>query len=309
MKKVLITGATGFIGRHCLPILTQKGYEIHAVSPQFIGESEGPVRWHTIDLLNASLVFSLLEDIKPTHLLHFAWYTEPGKCWTALENIIWTQASLDLLQSFLVHGGQRVVMAGTCAEYDWTYSYCSENITPLAPHSLYGVCKHALQTILYEFCKQTKLSGAWGRIFFLYGPNEHPKRLVPSVINSLLAHKQAECTHGNQIRDYLYVQDVADAFVELLDSDLQGAVNIASGSPVALRDIIFKIADKLDGNDLIRLGALTPSADEPSMLFADVRRLTQELKWSPKIDLHTGLDLTINWARNNYTTSTQSWKT
>lgn len=303
MKKVFITGATGFIGYHCLPLLAERGYEIHAISSQFIGEREGPVHWHTIDLLNATQVFAVLEEIKPTHLLHFAWYTEPGKCWNAIENIAWTQASLDLLQSFSFHGGQRVVMAGTCAEYDWTYSYCSEEMTPLAPHCLYGICKHSLQAILSEYCKQKGLSSAWGRIFFLYGPREHPKRLVPSVINSLLSKKPAQCSHGNQIRDYLYVQDVADAFIELLDSELQGAVNIASGNPVALRDIIFTIADKLGGNDLIQLGTLTPSPNEPAMLVADVKRLKRELKWCPKIDLHTGLDRTIHWVKDKCTRS------
>jgi nucleoside-diphosphate-sugar epimerase len=299
MKKVLITGATGFIGRHCLPLLMARGYEVHAVSSQRLTTNVSDIHWHQSNLLDPSQISALIAEVRPSHLLHFAWYTVPGKYWTSSENLRWVQASISLLQEFVKHHGERVVMAGTCAEYDWRFGYCSEEVTPLNPATLYGTCKHSLQLVLSSLAKQTGLSAAWGRIFFLFGPYEHPDRLVPYVIRSLLYGEPARCSHGKQIRDFLYVQDVADAFVTLLESRVSGPVNIASGQPVVLRELIYKIAAKLKREDLIQLGAVSVPPDEPPLLVADVRRLHDEVGWSPKYDLDTALKETIEWWREH----------
>ncbi len=148
MKRVLLTGATGFIGRHCLPLLLARDYEVHVVSSKPPSENIYDITWHQADLLNLEQVANLMAGVQPTHLLHFAWFTMPGKYWNSLENFHWVQASLNLLQAHLQHGGYRVVMAGTCAEYDWRYGYCSELVTPLSPATAYGICKHSLQLML-----------------------------------------------------------------------------------------------------------------------------------------------------------------
>lgn len=295
MKRVLLTGATGFIGRCCLALLSARGYEVHAVSSQARPDNLANVHWHQADLLNPAQLRELVSRAQPTHLLHLAWYAVPGKYWTSQENLRWVTASLNLLQAFVSGGGERVVIAGTCAEYDWRYGYCSESITPLLPATLYGTCKHSLQLMLDALARQTELSAAWGRIFFLYGPHEHSTRLVASVIRSVLQGEPARCSHGNQIRDLLFVQDVADAFVALLESEAVGAVNIASGQPVTLRDLIYKIAEKLNREDLILLGAIPAPANEPRMLVAAVDRLRNEIGWLPRFDLDEGLDVTIKW--------------
>ena len=296
MKKLLITGATGFIGRYCLQLLSGSNtFEIHAVSSKDRECHRLNVRWHRADLLDPGQVKELLKQIRPSHLLHFAWYAVPGKYWTSIQNFRWVQTSLGLLEAFALHGGQRAVAAGTCAEYDWKYGYCSENLTPLVPATLYGTCKHSLQIMLDAFSKQTGLSSSWGRIFFLYGPHEHPQKLVSSVIRSLLRGKPASCTHGNQVRDYLYVQDVAEAFIALLNSKVQGPVNIASGHPITLKDIILKIANKTNRQNLVELGVVSTPATEPHLLIADVKRLSDEVGWRPKYDLDYGLEQAIEY--------------
>ena len=295
MRRVLLTGATGFIGRHCLAPLIASGYEVHAVSFQARKESSATVQWHQADLLDAQQVNELMKCVQPTDLLHFAWFAVPGRYWTSLENFRWVQASLGLLQAFVQHGGQRVVMAGTCAEYDWNDGLCSEQVTALLPATLYGVCKHALQTMLDAFARQTGISVAWGRIFFVYGPYEHPARLVPSVIRSLQRGELTLCSHGNQIRDFMYVQDVADAFAALLKSKFTGPINIASGQPVRVRDVITMIGEKTQQAHLIKLGALPASPEEAPVVLADIRRLTEELGWFPKLGLATGLEKSLEW--------------
>ncbi len=298
MNRVLLTGATGFIGRHCLPFLVKRGYEVHAVSSQKSEDRISDIHWHQADLLEPGRGLILMARVQPTHLLHLAWYAVPKAFWTSLENVRWVQASIELLQSFVAHGGQRAVLAGSCAEYDWRYGYCSEEVTPLAPATLYGTCKHALQTMLTAFSRQTGLSSAWGRIFFLYGPHEHPDRLVAFVIRSVLRGEPARCSHGNQIRDFLHVEDVASAFVAVLDSAVQGPVNIGSGRPTRLREVVDRIGEKLGRGDLIRLGERAEAADDPPLLVADVRALRDAVKWTARYDLHSGLDQTIRWWRD-----------
>ena len=299
MKRILITGASGLIGRHCLQPLIAHGLEVHAADLKIPEEGKAGVNWHQTNLLDPRQVLELISSVEPIHLLHCAWFTEPSQYRDSLKNIQWVQASLYLLEKFRGYGGQRIVMVGSCAEYDWQYGYCSETITPLAPTSLYGVCKHSLQLLLTAFSRKTGLSAAWGRVFSLYGPYEHPDRLVPSVINSLLHGQPARCTHGNQIRDFLFVEDAASALIALLESNVSGPVNIASGYPVVLKKLVNKIGEKLQQPDRIQMGVVpTPPGDPPSII-ANVSRLSEEVGWQPRYDLDTGLEKTIRWWKNN----------
>jgi nucleoside-diphosphate-sugar epimerase len=293
MKRVLVTGARGFIGRHCLPCLEKRNFEVYAISTEE-QPSVSAVHWIQFDLLIHSSK-ELLAQIKPTHLLHLAWNVTPGQFWTSRNNLEWVKSSIDLLEAFALQGGQRVVMAGTCAEYDWSASEFSEDRTPCNPHTLYGSCKLALNLILASLARQIGFSQAWGRIFYPYGPHEYPERLIPSVIRKLLHKELISCSHGNQIKDFLHVEDVACAFAALLDSELQGSVNIGSGKGVALKQVIEKITDQLQGRELIQFGAIPSLLKEPAELIADTRRLNEELQWSPRYSLEEGLHQTISW--------------
>ena len=295
MKKVIVTGAGGFIGLHCLPYLVAKGFEVHAISTRQVDLDSPGVIWHCVDLLDSEKIQQLFLKIRPTHLLHFAWITDPGNYWNSMENFHWLKASVTIMQKFAEAGGERILMAGTCAEYDWRYGFCSEELTPLNPQSVYGCCKNSMQQLLSSFCENNGLSWAWGRIFFLYGPRENPFRLVPEVINALLKNKVARCSRGDQLRDYLYVKDVASAFVALLDSQFNGPANIASGNAVTIRQIVNTVAEKIDRSDLIQFGALPDKPDDPSVLIADVRQLVESIGWKPEYDMDKGLDETITY--------------
>lgn len=282
-------------------MLIDKGFEVHAVhylESIEIADDSG-IFWHQCDLLKYEQNRELIEKVKPSHLLHFAWYTEHGQYWSSLENIRWVQASLSLIMNFARCGGERAVLAGTCAEYDWDYGYLSEGVTPLKPHTLYGICKNSLQEIFLDFAQQAGMSAAWGRIFFPYGPYEAIDRLVPSVITSLLKDHKALCTHGKQIRDYMHVEDVASAFVWLLESGVGGPVNIASGEPVSIRTIIHTISDFINNGGQVDLGAIPAPEHEPPLIMADVRKLNELVGWKPSITLEDGIKSTIDWWKAN----------
>ncbi len=304
MKRVLVTGGTGFIGQHSIPLLIARGYDVHATTSKKVenlasdaASWQKEVTWHQVDLLDTDKISALLAQVKPSHLLHFAWYLLPGQWATAGadQNFRWAQSSLELFRCFKEQGGVRAVTAGSCTEYDWNYGYCSESVTPLAPNTFYGRSKASVFEYSNAYMHEVGISAAWGRIFFVFGKDEHPKRLVSSVIKSLLANEPALCTEGNQIRDFLYTEDVADAFVTLLESDLTGAINIASGRPVSLRQVVNKIAKKLAGEELVQFGARPTPANETPLVVADVQRLSNQLAWKPKHDLDTALQKTIDW--------------
>jgi nucleoside-diphosphate-sugar epimerase len=298
VRRALVTGASGFIGRHAVAALSDRGFEVHAVSSRPHEDGEG-VAWHVVDLLEAGAPEELLGRIAPTHLLHLAWYAEPGAFWTAPANVQWLEASLALLRAFAAAGGKRVVAAGSCAEYDWsTAGVCREADTPLAPQTLYGECKRSLCAVAEQLYAAERMpSFAWGRIFFLYGSHEHAQRLIPSVALALLEGREAACTEGLQRRDFMDTRDAGEAFAALLDGEAEGPVNIASGQAVSIAEIVSLVAEACARPELVRLGALPSRPGEPELLVADVDRLRKEVGFAPSHDLREGLFETVAWWR------------
>jgi nucleoside-diphosphate-sugar epimerase len=276
--------------------LLKRGYEVHATYGRRPLET-AEVVWHQCDLLDARAVGALVNRMRPSHLLHFAWNVEHGKYWTSPLNLEWLAASLQLIRVFQESGGERFVGAGTCAEYEWGTPRCVERETPLRPATLYGVSKNALREVAESFAQTKNFGFAWGRIFLTFGPHEDGARLVPSVARSLLKGEIAECSPGSHQRDFLYVEDVAEAFVALTDSEVQGSFNIGSGEPVRVKDVAGALASLAGRGDLLRLGALPERAGDPSILVADVGRLRKELGWKPRFSLRQALEDTVSWWR------------
>lgn len=300
MKRVLLTGASGFIGRQCVPLLVAKGFEVHAVArkiPTINAMNNTGVIWHQADLLTAGEASRINKDVRPDCLLHMAWYAVPGKFWESPENGEWIRASRELFEAFANCGGKRIVAAGTCAEYQRYAGECVERRTPVEPTTAYGSAKHELQEYLDLWKEQTGVSATWGRIFHLYGPHEDDSRLVAYAITCLLRGKQAICSDGLQVLDFLHVQDVAAAFVALLESRANGAVNVASGRPVEVRSILGEIGKQIGRPELIRLGAKT-STTPPDRWWGNIERLTSATDWKPKFDLHSGISDAIQWWRS-----------
>jgi nucleoside-diphosphate-sugar epimerase len=295
MKRVLVTGAAGFIGRHSLGQLRERGYEVHGTWLTSRPNQVDGIQWHRVDLLNPTAVEKITNEVKPTHLLHFAWYAVPRDYRESCENVRWCEAGLRLLRAFATSGGTRAVFAGSCFEYDLRYGCCVEDFTPERASNLYGVCKNSLRQVVLEFAKRCGLSTAWGRIFYLYGPGEAPERLVPSVTLSILRGEYARCTHGGQLRDFLHVEDVTSAFAAVLDSETVGTINIGSGEPTTIRAVVSRIAEALEAPDRVEFGAIEAGPTDPAMVIANISRLRDEVGWRPRWTLDEGLRATIGW--------------
>jgi nucleoside-diphosphate-sugar epimerase len=276
--------------------------EVHVTARHRPDGLPGEATFYPVDLLDPDVMTipRLFSSIRPTHLLHLAWVATPSVYWNSPLNADWLRASIHVLTSFGTFGGFRVVAAGTCAEYDWSQGGAFKEDAALAPNATaYGHTKSKLRYYTELWGETDNRSAAWARLFFLYGPREHPARLVPSVANTLLAGRPAETTAGTQQRDFLHVEDAADALVRLLLSDVTGPVNIGSGEPVAVRTVVETVAEIVGRPDLIRLGAKPTPANEPRQLYADVGRLRNEVGWSPRIGLRQGLADTVAWWRGN----------
>jgi nucleoside-diphosphate-sugar epimerase len=297
MKRVLVTGGTGFIGRETLPFLLEHGFEVHLVTQAASNKRDetsdaGRAVYHQCDLVNENCE-SLLAKVRPTHLLHFAWYAKHGAFWWAPENLDWIAASLRLTRAFSASGGVRAVFAGSCAEYDWAFHTLDEVHTPLRPRTLYGVGKSSLYLTLNSAAKGLGISIGWGRIFFPYGPHDQPGKLISTVIDKLSRGESVACSEGSQARAFIYVEDAARAFVELLDSDVIGAVNIATDRVYTVRDVVARVARLCADEKLVQFGAATLQTGEPPFMAASVRRLFDEVGFSPRFDLDQGLKRTV----------------
>ncbi len=299
--RILLTGASGFVGRHTLKALIEAGAEVHAVGreavpPGSIGAA--PVRWHRADLLDAGARHGLINEIQPDTIVHFAWGTEHGRFWTAPANLDWVAATLDMVHQAQQSGMTRFVGLGTCFEYAWqTTEDCSERDTPLDPTTLYGIAKDAARRVIEGFARQESLSWAWGRLFLLYGPEETPSRLVPQVAGRLIQGEPAPIGTGERPRDFMDARDAGAAVAALALSRVEGPINIASGEASSVRAVAETLGSLAGTPDLIRVGALA-DRDEPERLVARTDRLRGEVGFTAIRPLEQGLSEALDWWRD-----------
>ena len=297
MGKILVTGGTGFIGENVVSVLLDRGYEVHIITHSSVLPVRERLVQHHLDLMHPKDVSAFLQEYRFESLCHLAWYTGP-KCHSSNSNVDWVIASLHLAKSFVHFGGKCFLGAGSVSEYDFNYGYLKENVTPLDSPSLYGQCKAGLYKMLNIYCRQNNIDFKWVRIFNLYGPNEKQTRLMPSVINAILKGQDVLVSDCLKFQDYLHVFDTAQGIVDVLESGAQGAINICSGKPVQLRTIVKSIADLMGYSGVIQWGAL-PSSFEDPLVVGDNQRLAREVGWKQQVDLRQGLEMTINWWREN----------
>lgn len=297
MKKVLLTGATGFIGRHVTEELIKRGYTVYAPSTSLaLRETEGLVQIR-LDLFNYKAVDEFLAKNKFENIIHLAWYVGE-KCLSADINLEWSEASFNILEKFKKYGGKKALFAGSMSEYDFSHEYLKEDSTPLNNPSLYGKCKASLYEKASNFAKQNDIDFKWARIFNTYGPYEKKSRLMPSVICSILNNEDIKLSTCLKTQDYLHVSDTASAIVDLFESEVQGAVNISSGIPVKLKSVVAKITELMEYDGEILYGVIPTTFDDNFVVGCN-DKLINQVGWKQKIDLEEGLIQTIDWWRKN----------
>lgn len=251
--KILITGASGFFGRSLIRALKKsiKNFECYCFyKTNAHALSDERFKWIQCDLLNLDETRQLLSEIKPTHLVHLAWYVPPQQFWTATENVDWLHASTHLFQEFCKNSGRVFIGAGTLAEYDWASGVLHGEETPLEPKTLYGQCKKSLHEILLHLRKihssQTKI--VWLRIGHFFGSEEPKEKLIPKLINSIKNNLPINLAAADFKRPYAHIHYFGEITEKLLSlneiDDL--TFNMSTAHSYSLKEIADFIKQTLN---------------------------------------------------------------
>ncbi len=290
-RVVLVTGGTGLIGAQTIAPLRELGFDVVILSRR---PSSRRDTHHVIcDLFDRGRVEAVLRDIAPTHILHCAWDVTHGQFWHAGSNLDWVGATLALARSAAAIGVARFVGVGTCTEYDWSDMTLAprRETDPARPNTLYGLAKHATHSLLDSYLPPLGVSFAWARVFNLFGPNEPPTRLLPSLVSTLRTDQTYVCKHGQLVRDYMATADAGAALAGLTASPVTGAVNIASGEAVSLAELTRFVADQIGlGSRLVVETA--PAPEQAPFMRADVSRLRHEVGVAPAMPM---MDRIVQW--------------
>jgi nucleoside-diphosphate-sugar epimerase len=299
--KILVTGANGFIGRVVCRHLCEQGHEVFGLRRQDDKKVDTSVKmsWIFSDIFGLE-IHNILKQYKFEGLVHLAWITNHNEYWVSNENILWVSKTLELLESFRIYGGKRVICAGSSAEYSWgSMDYFKEDNKEYNPQELYGNCKLSLKNMVESWAKKNNISWGWGRLFNVFGPYEHQQRLIPKTFKKLINNEKVSFDSGTTVRDFMYVDDTGKAFSLLFNSDFCGVVNIASGIPIEVKSLVEIIANVSGKESLLQFSDKEPPINIPKKIVADITILNQSLCYNSCYSLEEGLRETYYWIKQN----------
>ena len=268
--RILITGASGFVGTQITKLLISQQKDLVLVTRRKDAfqeiESKG-----IITIVQSDNIFSENKNWWKKHLIdidiviHLAWYVEPNKYLNSEKNIECLSGSLTLAKAATEMDIKKFVGIGTCFEYDLNYGLLQLD-TPLKADSLYSSAKISTYLMLSELFKDFAISFLWCRLFYLFGEGEHKSRLIPYIHEKIKSGDPVELTSGNQIRDYMDVREAAELILSYTFSEYSGAANICSGKPTSVRQIAETIADKYNRRDLLKFGIRKDNNIDPPFI-------------------------------------------
>jgi nucleoside-diphosphate-sugar epimerase len=302
--RVLVTGATGFLGAHLLRRLSGEDvtvailvrpqsdrWRIRDLCKNFV-EIVGDLRYPQ-DITKAVKVFS------PDIVIHLAWSGVLNLYRNDLLQLDNISYSMSLLRIAYEAGCRTWIGLGSQAEYGPLNMRITED-SPTQPSTLYGAAKLCTYLLSKYLCAHFNMRFVWLRLFSAYGPMDDPGWMIPSLILTLLRGERPALTEGVQRWDYLYVTDVADAiFLTMITPNALGVFNLGSGKTYSIRSIAEQIRDLIDPDLPLGFGEIPYRPDQVMHLEADISRLRQATGWTPQINLQEGLRQTVEWFKEN----------
>jgi UDP-glucuronate decarboxylase len=238
MKKLLITGSTGFIGKSLINLFLTKKYKIFALTRKNIKNKN--INYIKSDLFDHTKIKKIIKKIKPNYLIHLAWEANPKKFHQSGTNFKWLHSSLNLYYNFCKYGGHRALLIGSCAEYNFNKKILKEDFIKKTDHTRYSLCKETFLDHAYKISKKFNTQLIWARLFWIYGINQKRGRLIPDLIYSAKKSKKIIVKNPSSIVNLLNVKDVCIALYKIFESNITGIVNIADKKNIKVIDIVNK---------------------------------------------------------------------
>jgi len=300
--KILLTGPTGFIGKAFTRLAQSRGHEIAgllipgeaiptdltaptAEVAQAFEPAPRPVFW-----LHGTLEEAPWKEITAFSAevcVHTAWITTPGVYLESPENERFRDASLSFLSRFRDLGANHIVGLGTCIEYQITQQPLSEDHTPAVPTTTYARCKNQLRTALEADANAHGLVFCWGRVFYPYGPGEHPSRLCSSIIQKLARDEKIILKTPDSTKDYIYISDLAEALLMVVEKKFRGVINLGTGVGITVKQIAQTIGQEMGKAHLVEEASdLEP---DPFPFVVGQARKLKSLGWRQTVTMEEGL--------------------
>lgn len=286
MKKVLLTGATGLIGKELIKPLLENNYEIFAISRKPL-QNINNITWLIGDLFDSQFIKYCCEKARADILVHLAWKVTKDYA-NSNENFSFLANSISLLQEFQHNGGKQVFFCGSYFEYEFSQEKLSEQ-SPLAPEKMtYTFCKDELRKIAENFCRQNTMDFCYGRLFNVFGHNEEKNRLTRQILDNLFADREVVIKSGPLQKDYMYSREIANAIAAVIKNNVQGSINICTGKPIAIKDIALTIARKLHKEHLVNFH--DDFGSQPLCIYGDNTKLLTETDYRPHYTFEQAID-------------------
>ncbi|MBU3666398.1 MAG: NAD(P)-dependent oxidoreductase [Chthoniobacterales bacterium] len=271
--RLFITGGNGFIGSEVCRQAKEAGHDLYVLQ-----------RPHRLD----SIPWQAISEFQPEVAIHCAWIATPGVYLDSPENVVLKDQSISLFQGLADAGLRHFVGCGTCAEYAPSVSALEEDKSAIAPLSIYAKAKHGLHCDLRKAASKSSTTLTWARIFFPYGPSEHPDRLVSSLFRAFQAGGRERLRSPSAVRDYIHVHDVASGLLACALSHADGCCNIGTGEGVSLDRLESEVA-RLCGRTDLAVETIRTERERTADCFVASTRKLRELGWRPRFKLSEGL--------------------
>lgn len=309
LQRVLITGATGFIGSHLTRKLIKEEFEVGII------KRENSNLWRISDLIkNLSIydadlrdlhkVSEIISNFKPDVIFHLATYYAVEHKSEEISLMVNTNVlgTINLLEASKKSNVKLFINTSSCFVYQESKNKLKENKN-LNPLNLYALTKIQAEQACSFYTKKYGLRTVTFRLFPPYGPADHERRLIPYTIKTFLEEKKIRLTTGKQRWDFVYIDDIIEAYLKLLNIPSlpikHEIFNVGTGNAVSVHEVISRLKEIIGSSIEPEWGVIPHRSNEVWYICSDINKAKDILKWQPKIQiLGEGLEYTVNWYKN-----------